>query len=57
MTEQETLDFSIVQEQLTAKEAECKDLHKQLHDLRTRAQIMQNKLSAVSEIVCENLPE
>jgi len=55
MTKQETLDFSILQEQLAPKEAECKDLHKRLHDLRTQAQIMQNKLSAVSEIVCEHV--
>jgi len=57
MTDQEITDFSILQEQLAAKEAQCKDLHKQLHDLRTRAQILQNKLSAVSEIVREDLQD
>ena len=35
---------------LAAKEAECRELHKELHDLRSHAQILQNKL-ALAELV------
>ena len=54
MTEQETIDFTALQQKLAAKEAECRELHKQLHELRGHAQILQNNLS-VAEILCENL--
>jgi hypothetical protein len=54
MPEQETTEFNTLQQKLAAKEAECKELHKQLHELRGHAQILQNKLS-VGEIVCQNL--
>jgi len=54
MSEQESIEFTAVQQKLAAKEAECKELHKQLQALRGHAQILQNKLS-VAEIMCENL--
>ena len=54
MTKQETIDFTALQQKLAAKEAECRELHKQLHELRGHAQILQNKFS-VAEILCENL--
>jgi hypothetical protein len=54
MTEQEIIEYSALQQKLAVKEAECKELHKQLHELRGHAQILQNKL-AVAEIVGESL--
>jgi hypothetical protein len=53
MTE-EIIEFTALQQKLAVKEAECKELHKQLHELRGHAQILQNKL-AVAEIVGESL--
>ena len=54
MSEQEPIELTALQQKLAAKEAECKELHEQLHALRGHAQILQNKLS-VAEIMCENL--
>jgi hypothetical protein len=54
MTEQEIIEYSALQQKLAVKEAECKELHKQLQELRDHAQILQNKLS-VAEILCESL--
>ena len=54
MTEQEAINFATLHEQLAAKEAECKDLRKELHELRGQAQILQNKL-AVAEFKYEDL--
>jgi hypothetical protein len=52
MTE-EIAELAALRQKLAAKEAECKELHKQLHELRGHAQILQNK--TVSEILCESL--
>ena len=56
MTERETMEFTIdftaLQQKLAAKEAECKELCHQLHELRGRAQFLQSKL-AVAELVLE----
>jgi len=54
MTEQEAIEFTALQQKLAAKEAECKELHRQLHEVRGHVQILQNKL-AVAEIVGESL--
>jgi hypothetical protein len=54
MTEQEAINLATLHEQLAAKEAECKDLRKVLHELRGHAQILQNKL-AVAEFKYEDL--
>jgi hypothetical protein len=54
MTEQEAIEFTTLQQKLAAREAECKELHRQLHEVRGHAQILQNKL-AVAEIVGESL--
>jgi hypothetical protein len=53
IAEQEAIEFTALQQKLAAKEAECKELHKQLHELRGSAQILQNRLS-VAEMVCDN---
>ena len=50
---QETLESGL-KEQLAAKETECRELHQELHRLRSEAQILQNKLS-ISELRCANL--
>ena len=54
MTEQEATEFTALRQKLASKEAECKELHQQLHEIRGHAQILQNKLS-VAELVCQNL--
>jgi predicted nucleic acid-binding Zn-ribbon protein len=54
MTEQETIDFAELQDRLAAKEAECRRLRKELHDVRTHAQTLQNKLS-LAELVLSDL--
>jgi|GEM_PF-3365119 hypothetical protein len=54
MTEQEAIEFTALQQKLAVKEAECKELHRQLHEIRGHAQILQNKL-ALAEIVNESL--
>ena len=47
MTKQEAIDFAALQDQLSAKEAECRQLRKELHDIRSYAQVLQNKLAVV----------
>jgi cell division protein FtsB len=54
MTTQEAIDFAALRQQLAAREAECKELRKELHELRGHAQILQNKL-AVAELKYEDL--
>jgi hypothetical protein len=53
MTEQETIDFAQLQDRLAAKEAECRWLRKELHDVRTHAQTLQNKLSLAELVLGE----
>ncbi len=47
MTKQEAIDFAALQDQLAAKESECRQLRKELHDVRSCAQVLQNKLAVV----------
>jgi chromosome segregation ATPase len=54
MIDQEDPNLIALQEKLAAKESECRELQKQLHELRGQAQILQNKL-AIAEMVYENL--
>ena len=54
MTKQEAIDFAALQDRLAAKEAECRELRKELHDIRSHAQILQNKL-ALTELKYEDL--
>ena len=54
MTDHEAAEFSVLQQKLALREAECKELHKQLHEVRGHAQLLQNKLS-LSEPICQNL--
>ena len=54
MTNQKDIDFAVLQDRLAAKEAECRELRQQLHDIRSHAQILQNKLS-VMELKYEDL--
>ena len=54
MTKEEAIDFAAIQDRLAAKEAECRQLHKDLHDVRTHAQVLQNKL-ATAEIILGEL--
>jgi hypothetical protein len=56
MTEEETIELAALQNQLAAKEAECRELRKELHELRSHAQILQNKL-ALGELVLGERPE
>jgi hypothetical protein len=50
MTQEEAIDFASVQDHLAAKEAECRELRKELQELRSHAQMLQNKL-ALGELV------
>jgi hypothetical protein len=50
MTAQEAIEFAALHDQLAAKEAECRELRKELHELRSHAQILQNKL-ATAELI------
>jgi len=50
MTKEEAIEFAALHDQMAAKEAECRDLRKELHELRSHAQILQNKLS-MAELV------
>ena len=54
MTKQEAIDFAALQNRLAGKEAECRELRKELHDMRSHAQVLQNKLS-VAELKYEDL--
>ena len=54
MIDQEDPNLIALQEKLAAKESQCRELQKQLHELRGQAQILQNKL-AIAEMVYENL--
>jgi hypothetical protein len=54
MLDQADPNFIALQEKLAAKESQCRELQKQLHELRGQAQILQNKL-AIAEMVYENL--
>jgi hypothetical protein len=54
MTKQGAIDLAMLQDWLAAKEAECRELRKELHDIRSLAQILQNKL-AVTELVLAKL--
>jgi hypothetical protein len=54
MTEQEAVDFAALHDRLAAKAAECRELRKELHELRSHAQILQNKL-ALAELVLGEL--
>ena len=54
MTEQEAIELTALQQKLAVKEAECKELHQQLHQVRGHAQLLQNKL-ALSELVLGEL--
>ena len=54
MSEQEAVEFTALQQKLATKESECRELHKQLHELRGHAQLLQNKLS-LSELICQDL--
>jgi hypothetical protein len=54
MTEQEAIDLAALHDRLAAKEAECRELRKELHELRSHAQILQNKL-ALAELVLGEL--
>jgi chromosome segregation ATPase len=56
MTAQEAIEFAALHDQLAAKEAECKELRKELHELRSHAQILQNKL-ATAELVLGERPK
>jgi hypothetical protein len=47
MTKQESIDFAALQDRLAAEEAECRQLRKELHDIRSYAQVLQNKLAVV----------
>ena len=47
MTKQEAIDFAALHDQLSAKEAECRQLRKELHDIRSYAQVLHNKLAVV----------
>jgi predicted nuclease with TOPRIM domain len=53
MTE-EIIEYTALQQKLAAKEAECRELRKELHELRSHAQILQNKL-ALAELVLGEL--
>jgi len=46
MTEQEAIDSADLHDRLAAKEAECRGLRKDLHECRSHAQVLQNKLAA-----------
>jgi hypothetical protein len=48
MTKEEAIDFASLQDWLAAKEAECRELRKELHELRSHAQTLQNKLALQS---------
>jgi cell division protein FtsB len=50
MTKQEAIDFAALNDRLAAREAECRELRREVHELRGRAQILQNKLTR-AEIV------
>jgi predicted nuclease with TOPRIM domain len=54
MTEQEAIESAAIHDRLAAKEAECRELRKELHELRSEAQILQNKL-ALAELVLGEL--
>jgi hypothetical protein len=54
MTKEEAIAFAALQDRLAIKEAECRQLRKELHDVRTHAQILQNKLAA-AEITLDEL--
>ena len=54
MGEQEAVEFTALLQKLATKESECRELHKQLHELRGYAQLLQNKLS-LSELICQDL--
>ena len=54
MSEEEATEFTALRQKLATKEAECKELHKQLHEVRGHAQLLQNKLS-LSELICQEL--
>ena len=54
MTKEEAINFAALQDRLAAKEAECRELRKELHDMRSHAQILQNKRS-VMELKYEDL--
>ena len=56
MTEQEAIDFAVLQDQLAANEAECRELRKELHELRSQAQILQNRL-ALAELLLGELKQ
>jgi hypothetical protein len=56
MTDQEAIESAALQDQLAAKEAECRELRKELHELRSHAQILQNKLS-MAELVLGERPK
>jgi hypothetical protein len=56
MTKQEAIDLAALHDRLAAKEAECRELRKELHELRSQAQILQNKLS-LSELLLGELRE
>ena len=47
MTNQEAIDIAELQDCLAVKEAECRQLRKELHDIRTYAQVLQNKLTVI----------
>ena len=53
MTKEEAIEFAALQDRLAAKEAECRQVHKQLHDVRTHAQTLQNKLAAAELMLGE----
>lgn len=54
MTDLEAIEFAALHDRLAAKEAECRELRQELHELRGQAQILQNKL-AMAELVCEQM--
>jgi hypothetical protein len=47
MTPQEAIDLAELQDRLAVKEAECRQLRQELHEVRTHAQILQNKLTVI----------
>ncbi len=54
MTNREDINVAELQDRLAAKEAECRELRKELHEIRGYAQMLQNKLS-VAELKYEDL--
>jgi len=50
---EEAIDLAALHDRLTDKEAECKELRKELHELRGQAQILRNRLALAELLLIE----